>query len=161
MFSAILWGKQSYPILQREKLRLGESRYLSHLPRSCLKEKSGSRTPLEQDATLTGAGRDPRALPTRQRGTETQSGKAAALMRILVSPHPRVIQPPTPCRSPHLQQSPKHLKIEHVVLRLPVSTEKSSRSPYLRQVSMATAIRRLVRHIRKCLFTFLHHPGLR
>lgn len=125
MFSAILWGKQSYPILQREKLRLGESRYLSHLPRSCLKEKSGSRTPLEQDATLTGAGRDPRALPTRQRGTETQSGKAAALMRILVSPHPRVIQPPTPCRSPHLQQSPKHLKIEHVVLSGYPSPQKS------------------------------------
>lgn len=95
------------------------------LPRSCLKEKSGSRTPLEQDATLTGAGRDPRALPTRQRGTETQSGKAAALMRILVSPHPRVIQPPTPCRSPHLQQNPKHLKIEHVVLSGYPSPQKS------------------------------------
>ena len=45
-------------------------------------------------------------------------------------------------------------------LGLCVSAEKSSRSPYLRQVSMATAIRRLVRHIRKCLFTLRHHPGL-
>ena len=79
------------PILQREKLRLRESRYLSHLPRSCLKEESGSRTPLEQDATLTGAGRDPNQCFTYETAGHRDPKRESSHLSVdnFVFPHPR------------------------------------------------------------------------
>ena len=161
MFSAILWGKQSHPHFTEGKT---EAQRVATCLISCapaLRRKVAPGHPWSRTPHSLGPGGTPE-LYLRDSGTPSpKAGKrrlecgSLCLPTAQGDPAPHPLPGPTPSTE---SQTPQDWTCG--THRLRVSAEKSSRSAYLRQVSMATAIRRLVRHIRKCLFTLLHHPGL-
>lgn len=135
----------SSPFYKRESWGSGSLFVLPPAPLS-LKE-SISRIPSSRTHANWGWARSQWFYLRDSRGTDSQRGEESAWIWIPLSPH--TAWRFSPHRGdPHLQQSPKHLKVEPCssIERPSVSIKKSSRSPYWRQVSMATAKRGLVFH---------------